>query len=106
MFDINILNTECVNTENKIQNMEIEGNIKIKVTRVFKHLTSIFTNSGKRKKDILNRIEQVRKATRTLNTYFGIKYYNNGRKQTFNTVADSIVRYGYEICTVDHRLTL
>jgi hypothetical protein len=40
MFDTNILNTECVNTGNKVPNMKIEGNIKIKDTTVFKYSTT------------------------------------------------------------------
>jgi hypothetical protein len=53
--------------------MKLEDNIEIKGSMAFKYLRSIFTNSGKCKEEVLNRTEQARKATRTLNSLFWSK---------------------------------
>jgi hypothetical protein len=71
----------------------------------FKYLGSIFTNSGKCKEEVLNRIEQARKGTRTLNSLLWSKHILlNTKKRIFYTVVESILSYGCEIWTVDYRL--
>jgi hypothetical protein len=47
--------------------MKLEDNIEIKGSMAFKYLGSIFTNSVKCKEEVLNRSEQAKKSTRTLN---------------------------------------
>jgi hypothetical protein len=71
----------------------------------FKYLGSIFTNSGKCKEEVLNRIEQASKRTRILNSLLWSKrILLNTKKQIFYTVVESILSYGCEIWTVDYRL--
>lgn len=45
--------------------MKAEDNTKIKGTAAFKYFGSMFTNPGKCKEEVLNRIEHVRKAKKT-----------------------------------------
>jgi hypothetical protein len=85
--------------------MKLEDNIEIKGSMAFKYLGSIFTNSGKCKEVVLNRTEQARKATRTLNSLFWSKNISlNTNKIIFYTVVESILSFGCEIWTVDYRL--
>jgi hypothetical protein len=54
---------------------------------------------------MLNRNEQARKATRTLNSLLLSKHISlNTKKRIFYTVVESILGYSCEICTVDYRL--
>jgi F0F1-type ATP synthase delta subunit len=81
--------------------MKLEYNIEIKSSMGFKYLGSIFKNSGKCKEEVLNRIEQARKATKTLNSLLWSKYISlNTKKRIFYTVVESILSYGCEIWTV------
>jgi hypothetical protein len=71
----------------------------------FKYLGSIVTNSGKCKEEVLNRTEQARKATRTLNGLLWSKHISfNTKKRVFYTEVESILCNSCKIWTVDHRL--
>jgi hypothetical protein len=63
-----MLTTVYLNIGNGIQHMKLEDNIEIKgsICHTFRYLGSIFTNSGKCKEEVLNRVEQARKATKIL----------------------------------------
>jgi hypothetical protein len=65
-----------------VQNMNIEANIDIKGTAAFKYLRSIFTDSGKCKEEVLNRIEKAGKAGRALNSLVWIKRISLNPKTT------------------------
>jgi hypothetical protein len=69
-LNLNILKTEYLNIGSDRQNMK---DIEIKDSMAFKYLGSIFTNSGKCK-EVLNGIEQARKATRALNILLWSKH--------------------------------
>jgi hypothetical protein len=54
---------------------------------------------------VLNRIEQARKAKRTLNNLLWNKHISlNTKKRIFYSVVESILSYGCEIWTLDYRL--
>jgi hypothetical protein len=54
---------------------------------------------------VLNRIEQARKAKRTLNSLLWTKHISlNTKKRIFYAVVESILSYGCEIWTLDYRL--
>jgi hypothetical protein len=57
-----------------MQNMKLEDNIEIKGSMAFTYLGSIFTNPGKCKEEVLNRIQQARKVTTTLNSLLWSKH--------------------------------
>jgi len=81
-----------------IQNIKLEHNIEIKGSRPFKYLGSIFMNSGKCNEEVLNKIEQARKAKRALNSLLWNIYVSvNTKKLIFYTVIESILRNGWEI---------
>lgn len=62
--------------------MTVEDNIEIKGTLAFKYFGSIFTNLGKCREEMLNRIEQARKAISTLNSLLWRKHISlNTKKQ-------------------------
>jgi hypothetical protein len=85
--------------------VKLEDNVEINGSMAFKYLGSIFTNSGKCKEEVLNRIEQARKAIRTLNSLLWSKHISlNTKKQMFYTVVENIFSYCCEIWTVDYRL--
>jgi F0F1-type ATP synthase delta subunit len=85
--------------------MKLEDNVEIKGSMAFKYLGAIFTNSGKCKEEMLNRNEQARKATITLNNLLWSKHISlNTKKKIFFTVVKSILSYSCELWTVDYRL--
>jgi hypothetical protein len=57
-------------------NMTIGDNIEIKGPLAFKYFGSIFTNLGKCKEEMLNRIEQARKVASTLNSLLRGKQFH------------------------------
>jgi hypothetical protein len=67
--------------------MKFDNNIEIKGSMAFKH-----TNSGKCKEEVLNRSEQIGKASaRTLNSLLWSKHFIlNTKKRIFYTVVGSI----------------
>jgi hypothetical protein len=78
---------------------------EIKGSLTFKYFGSIFTNLGKRKEEMLNRVEQARKTASTLNSLlWKIHISLNTKKQILYTVMESILRYCCEIWTVEYRL--
>jgi len=88
-----------------IQNIELEHNIANKSSRPFKYLVPILTYSGKCNEEVFNKIEQARKAKRALNSLLWSKYFSvNTKKLIFCTVIESILRYGWEIWTLDYKL--
>jgi len=88
-----------------IQNIMLEHNIVSKSSRPFKYLVPILTYSGKCNEEVFNKIEQARKAKRTLNSLLWSKYVSVHTKNIiFYTVIESILRYGWEIWTLDYKL--
>jgi hypothetical protein len=85
-----------------IQNIKLEHNVESKSSRPFKYLVSLFTYSGKCNEEVLNKIEQARKAKRALNCLLWSKYVYT-KKLIFYAVIESILRYGWEIWTVDYK---
>jgi hypothetical protein len=65
----------------------------------------VFTNSGKFKEDVLNRIEQGMKVTITLNSLLCRKYFSvNTKKRKFCTVVERVLSCGWVILTLDYKL--
>jgi len=54
--------------------MKLEHNIESKSSRPLKYLVPILTYSGKCNEEVLNKIEQARKAKRALNSLLWSKY--------------------------------
>jgi hypothetical protein len=78
-LNLNVLKTEYLNIGSDIQNMKLED-IEMKGSMEFKYLGSIFSNSGKCK-EVLNGIEQARKATRALNILLWSKHVSLNTKK-------------------------
>jgi hypothetical protein len=70
--------------------MTVEDNIEIKGTLAFKYFGSIFTNLGKCKEEVLNRIEQARKAASTLSSLLWRKHVSlNTKKRILYAVVET-----------------
>jgi len=88
-----------------IQNIKLEHNIEFKGSRSFRYVGSIFMNSVKCNKEVLNRIEQARTATRTLDSLLCSRYFAlNTKERILFAVIESILSYGWEIWTLDYKL--
>jgi len=74
-FNVNVLETGYLNVGSDIQNIKLEHNIEFKGRRSFRYVGSIFMYSVKCNKEMLNRIEQARTATRALNSLPCSKYF-------------------------------
>jgi hypothetical protein len=104
-FNVNVLETEYLNVGSDLQNIKLDHNIEFKGSRSFMYVGSIFMNSVKCNKEVLNRIEQARTATRALNSLLCSKYFAvNTKKRIFFAVIESILSYSWEIWTLDYRL--
>jgi len=83
-FNAYVLETECLSLGSDLQNIKLEYNIECKGNRSFRYVGSIFMNSVKCNKEVLNRIEQARTATRALNSLLCSKYFAvNTKKRIF-----------------------
>jgi hypothetical protein len=87
-----------------IQNMKLKHNMESKSSRPFKYLVPILTYSRKCNEEVLNKIEQARKAKTALNSLLWSKYISiNTKKLIFYTMIEGILRYGWEIWTLDYK---
>jgi hypothetical protein len=103
-FNVNVFEGEHLNVGSDIQNIKLEHNIEFKGSRSFRYVGSIFMNSVKCNKEVLNRTEQARTTTRTLNSLLCSKYFTlNTKKQILFAVIESILGYGWKIWTLDYK---
>lgn len=93
---------DTVSVGSDTQNIKLEHNFEIKGKKPNKYLEFIITNSGKCTKEVLNKLQQVRKATWALN--FGINVSVNTKQWIFYTAIETVASYGWEIWAMDYKL--
>lgn len=95
-----------LNVGSDTQNIHLEHNIEIKdstsISCIMEVLCIHLTHSRKFKEEVLNRSEQVRKATKALSSLLWCKHISVDRKKRiFYRVTECILNYVWEIWTVD-----